>query len=64
MSWLGDMVGAIVAAPMRIANLPIKVMEASFDARAAEENNALDDMADAAEHVAKKVVDGNEFKTA
>lgn len=62
MSWLGDLVGAVVAAPARILNLPVKVMEAAFDERAAEQNNELDDVADAVEEQAKKVVDGNERK--
>ena len=56
MSWLGELVGAVVAAPARILNVPIKVLEASTEGHA--ERNALDDVAEAAEKAAKEVVDG------
>jgi len=56
MSWLGDLVGIVAAAPARILNVPIKALEASVEGKVTE--NALDDVAKAVEDAAKKVVDG------
>jgi len=56
MSWLGELVGKVVAAPARILNVPVKALEASIEGHA--ESNALDDVAKAAEEAAKEVVDG------
>lgn len=58
MSWLGSIVGKVVAAPARILNVPVKVLEVSFDGRVRP--NVLDEVADAAEEAAKKVIDGKE----
>jgi hypothetical protein len=57
MSWLGNLVGTVAAAPFRVVRVVEKVAEASLGDHA-NMPSALEDMADAAEEAAKKVVDG------
>ncbi len=56
MSLLGDIFGVVVAAPVRILNLPVKALEASVGD--ASMRNELDDVAEVIEESAKEVVDG------
>lgn len=56
---LFDLIGKLVAAPVRIANIPIKVIKAAGDAMCSDpvrfEDNALDDIAEVIEKSVKKI---------
>jgi len=58
---LGKLIGKIIAAPIRVVNIPVKATKAVFDVMCDEpvefEENALDGIADVVEETARKVVD-------
>lgn len=57
---IGKLLGQIVAAPIRIINVPIKLTEAVLDASIGEpvryEKNALDDIGDVVEKSTQKII--------